>query len=58
MSETTLTPMQQAHREVVDSMFRLLEVWNEEEVRNYPRTLPSFDELTLMVQDILNEPAP
>ena len=32
------------HRKVIDEMQKLSEMWNADEVKKYPKYLPSFDE--------------
>jgi len=47
--------MKYVHGQVISLMLTLSDVWNEEEVKNYPSYLPSFDEFIVDFKKLLEE---
>ncbi len=38
------TKMQKEFKKTISALYDLKEAWNEDEVKNYPQYMPSFDE--------------
>ena len=50
-----MSKFEEQHEKVVDELLKLLEVWNEKEIRKYPKYLPSFDEFAIDFMDMVKE---